>query len=42
MQKKNIQQTEITPPKQETASDILARVINPNYGKFDNNGGKIK
>ncbi|MBR3359986.1 MAG: hypothetical protein IKG39_01465 [Lachnospiraceae bacterium] len=42
LQKKNIQQTEITPPKQETASDILARVINPNYGKFDNNGGKIK
>ena len=42
LQKRNIQQTEITPPKQETASDILARVINPNYGKFDNNGGKIK
>ena len=42
LQKRNIQQTEITPPKRETASDILARVINPNYGKFDNNGGKIK
>lgn len=41
MQKRNIQQTEITPPKQETAADILAQVINPNYGKFNNNGGQI-
>lgn len=42
LQKKNIQQNEITPARKETAAEILARVINPDYGKLDNNGGIIK
>ena len=42
LQKKNIQQNEITPARKETAAEILALVINPDYGKLDNNGGIIK
>lgn len=43
LQKKNIQQTQIEPPHQDTAVDILARVVNPNYGKeFNSDGGKLR
>ena len=43
LQKKNIQQTQIIPEKQDSAVDVLARVINPNYGKeFNSDGGKIR
>ena len=40
IQKQNIKQARIEEPvHQDTASDILARLVNPNYGM---DGGKIK
>lgn len=40
IQKQNIRQARIEEPaRQESASDILARLVNPNYGM---DGGKIK
>ena len=40
IQKQNLKQSRVEqPPVQESASDILARLVNPNYGM---DGGKIK
>ena len=40
IQKQNLKQARVEqPPVQESASDILARLVNPNYGM---DGGKLK